>query len=174
MNKRKFFIVLVIGALAFSLSLSLARECFATNSCGGVDTVILQCEDDHKGGGICHVLDLIRDILIIGVGILGVIGITIVGVQYLTAGGNEEKVRKAKRRMFHIVIGLALYVVMAALANFLSPGGTFCSGGTSSGTSSSSSSGSSTPAAPSGSGSSETPTTESSDSRSRDASEVIY
>ena len=55
MNKRKFFIVLVIGVLAFGLSLSLARECFATNSCGGVDTVILQCEDDHKGGGICHV-----------------------------------------------------------------------------------------------------------------------
>lgn len=171
MNKRKFFIVLAIGVLAFGLSLSLARECFATNSCGGVDTVILQCEDDHKGGGICHVLDLIRDILIIGVGILGVIGITIVGVQYLTAGGNEEKVRKAKRRMFHIVIGLALYAVMAALANFLSPGGTFCSGGTSS---SSSSSSSTSPAPSTPSSSSETPATESSDSRNRDASEVIY
>ena len=174
MNKRKLFTFFIIGVFVFGLGLISSRECFATNSCGGVDTTILQCEDDHRGGGVCHILDLIRDIFVIGVGILGVIGISIVGIQYLTAGGSEEKVRKSKKRMLHIVIGLALYVVMAALANFLSPGGTFCSGGTSSGTSSSSSSGSSTPAAPSGSGSSETPTTESSDSRSRDASEVIY
>ena len=57
----------------------------------------------------------------VGVGILGVIGITIVGIQYLTAGGNEEKTRKAKRRMFEIVIGLVVYVVFYAFLKWLMP-----------------------------------------------------
>ena len=58
----------------------------------------------------------------IGVGILGVLGITIVGIQYLTAGGNEEKTRKAKRRLFEIVLGLAVYVAIYAILQWLLPG----------------------------------------------------
>ena len=57
----------------------------------------------------------------IGVGILGVLGIVIVGIQYLTAGGNEEQTRKAKRRMFEIVIGLVAYVLVYAFLKFLLP-----------------------------------------------------
>lgn len=78
------------------------------------------CESDGgDGGGIMHILTLVRDIMTIGVGILGVIGITIVGIQYLTAGGNEEKTRKAKRRLFEIVIGLVAYVFIYALLSWL-------------------------------------------------------
>lgn len=81
------------------------------------------------GGGesIMSILKFVVDIMSIGVGILGVIGISITGIQYLTAGGNEEQVRKAKRRMFEIVIGLAAYAVAAALLSWLLPG--FTGGG---------------------------------------------
>lgn len=68
---------------------------------------------------IDEILQLILDILVIGVPILGVLGITIVGIQYLTAGGNEEQTRKAKRRMLEIVIGVILYVVLFALLQWL-------------------------------------------------------
>ena len=82
----------------------------------------LNCScDDGNGSSITHILELVVNILTIGVGILGVIGITIVGVQYLTAGGNEEKTRKAKRRMFEIIIGLVAYVLIYALLNWLVP-----------------------------------------------------
>ena len=62
-------------------------------------------------------------LVFVGIGILGVIGITIVGIQYLTAGGSEEKTRKAKRRMLEIIIGLVTYVVIFALLQWLGVGG---------------------------------------------------
>ena len=58
----------------------------------------------------------------IGVGILGVIGISIAGIQYLTAGGNEEKTKKAKRRIYEVSLGLIAYVVMFSLIGWLNGG----------------------------------------------------
>ena len=78
--------------------------------------------DNGNGESIFSILNLVVDIMSIGIGILGVIGITVVGIQYLTAGGSEEKTRKAKRRMFEIVIGLVLYVLIYALLKWLLPG----------------------------------------------------
>ncbi|MBQ3297038.1 hypothetical protein IJH01_02860 [Candidatus Saccharibacteria bacterium] len=77
--------------------------------------------DDGSGSEIMRILNLIVSIMTIGVGILGVVGITIVGIQYLTAGGSEEKTRKAKQRLFEIVIGLVVYVLIYALLSWLVP-----------------------------------------------------
>ena len=96
-----------------------------SNGNGCVKTAILggggEYCDDGKGSGVTNLLNLVIEIMTIGIGILGVLGITIMGIQYLTAGGNEEKARKAKRRMLEIVIGLALYMIVYALIKFLSP-----------------------------------------------------
>ena len=64
---------------------------------------------------------MVLDIMMAGVGVLGVIGITIVGIQYLTASGSEEKTRKAKRRLIEIVIGMAAFILLGALLKFLVP-----------------------------------------------------
>lgn len=85
------------------------------------DNITCSC-DDGEGSGIMHIVNLVVEIMTIGVGILGVLGITIVGIQYLTAGGSEEQTRRAKRRMFEIVIGIVAYVVIYALLNWLIPG----------------------------------------------------
>lgn len=71
--------------------------------------------------GIQGVIMLIINILSVLIGIVGVIGIVYMGVQYMTAGGNEEKTRKAKRRLFEIVIGLAAYAAGYALLSWLLP-----------------------------------------------------
>ena len=161
MNKHRLFVAIVTVVCVFSFCLALSQDCFA-RSCSGADTVILECGDDNKGAtGFCHILDILKEVLTIGIGILGVIGILFVGVQYLTAGGNEEKVRKSKKRMFHIIIGLVFYVLMVALANFLLPGGTFCGGSTT------------TPSSDDG-GSTSPPVVKPSDGASRDPSEVLY
>lgn len=86
----------------------------------GNTEVATGCECGN-GESIMAILKLVVDIMSIGVGILGVIGISITGIQYLTAGGNEEQVRKAKRRIFEIVIGIAVYAVIVALLNWLLP-----------------------------------------------------
>ena len=87
----------------------------------GVETAILKDCGNSDDGVVC-ILALVIDIMSIGIGILGAIGITIVGIQYLTAGGNEEKTRKAKQRMFEIVVGLVAYVLIYAVMKWLMPG----------------------------------------------------
>ena len=57
----------------------------------------------------------------IGIAILAVLGITIAGVQYLSAGGSEDKTRKAKTRISEIIIGLAVYAAVYALLKWLLP-----------------------------------------------------
>ena len=76
-------------------------ECVPTAIIGGGEV----CDNGH-GDSVYNMLTLIVNIMSVGIGILAVIGITVVGIQYLTAGGNEEQTRKAKRRIFEIVIGL--------------------------------------------------------------------
>ncbi|MBR3180420.1 hypothetical protein IKF57_02750 [Candidatus Saccharibacteria bacterium] len=86
--------------------------------------ILTTCADDEDGagGGIKCVILLVVDILSILIGIAGVIGIVVVGIQYLTAGGNEEQTRKAKRRLFEIVIGIAVYALAYSLLKWLLPG----------------------------------------------------
>ena len=113
--------------ITFILSLaSFNIPVFATSApeTFGVETAILTNCGQAEGGegqGITCILNLVIDILTIGIGILGVIGITVSGIQYLTAGGSEEKVRKAKRRLFEIVIGLVAYVLIYAALKWLLP-----------------------------------------------------
>lgn len=87
-----------------------------------VDTAILSgcdCSGSGGSGAVENVLDLVVNIMSVGIGIIGVIGITIVGIQYLTAGGSEEKVKRAKRRMLEIVIGLVAYVLLYAVLRWV-------------------------------------------------------
>lgn len=84
---------------------------WAEKNCGGVETTLLECEETGSGAVGRLILDVI-DILSIGIGILGVIGISVVGIQYLTAGGNEQKTAQAKKRMLEIVIGLVVYALL--------------------------------------------------------------
>ena len=67
------------------------------------------------------ILKLVVEIMTIGIGIVGAIGITIAGIQYITAAGNEEQTRKAKRRIFEIVIGFFAYALIYAALSFLIP-----------------------------------------------------
>ena len=67
------------------------------------------------------ILMLVVRIMTVAIGIIGAIGITIAGIQYITAGGNEEQTRKAKRRIFEIVIGFLAYALIYAALTFLLP-----------------------------------------------------
>lgn len=115
-------ILLSLLAIVMGLAFVVPAPVFAEEKC--VNTSILgggEVCDDGKGSSIRDILNLVVDIMTIGIGILGVVGISIVGIQYLTAGGNEEKTRKAKRRLFEIVIGLVAYAVIYFLLKWLLP-----------------------------------------------------
>lgn len=118
---------LLMSLVAMMMGMGLMMGAPTVMAVDCVDTAILgsgnkSCDDGSGSAIRDDILKVVVNVMTVGVGILGVLGITIVGIQYLTAGGNEEKTRKAKRRMFEIVIGVMAYVVLTALLSFLIPG----------------------------------------------------
>ena len=93
-----------------------------SHKCGNIETSIISCEEEGIDA-VFHILNLAIDILTAGIGIFAVVGISIAGIQYLTAGGNEQQVEKAKRRIFEIVIGMVCYAILWVFLEWLLPGG---------------------------------------------------
>lgn len=58
-----------------------------------------------------------------GVGIVIVLMIIIGGIQYITSQGNPQATASAKNRITNAIIALFLFIFMAAILNFLIPGG---------------------------------------------------
>ena len=116
-NKRRWILclILIVFFSVFVVSNTFAEESVIETTFFG------NLKDDGKGCGIFTVLDLVLSILTGGVGIAAVVGISIVGIMYLTAGGNETQVAKAKSRLFNIVIGVAAYAVLYAILAFVIP-----------------------------------------------------
>ena len=88
---------------------------------GTAKTAILKscATDDGKGGGILCLLREGLDILSWIVGALGFAALVFVGFQYLTAGDNEEQIKKAKRRIVEIVVGVALFLLANVIVQWL-------------------------------------------------------
>ena len=142
---KKLLLSMLTLVLGFSL---IAVPVFAASNDNCVSTAILgggEICDSGNGDSILEILNTVVNIMTVGVGVLGIIGITIVGIQYLTAGGSEEKTRTAKRRMFEIIIGLVAYVVAYSLLVWLIPDFNYIGADSSGGSSSSSSSTQSNP-----------------------------
>lgn len=106
MNKRLLLRLLCGLILVVSFCSILSNDVWA--DCGGAPTSLINCNDDQNGIG--HILKIVMDVFFVGVGVLATIGITIFGVQYMNSRDNEEKMRKAKRRIVEIVIGVIAYV----------------------------------------------------------------
>ena len=112
------------------MGLGLVAPVFSTTPVYAADkpeaAILKGCagEEESKGGGagIVCIVKLVANIMSVVIGIAGVIGIVVVGIQYLTAGGNEEQTRKAKRRLLEIVIGVGVYALAYSLLNWLLPG----------------------------------------------------
>ena len=90
-----------------------------------VDMIFFGTVNGKSACGTFEVANLIIEIMTYGIGVLGAIGITVVGIMYLTAKGNEAQTAKAKKRMREIVIGLVAYAMIWAVMNWLMPGGVF-------------------------------------------------
>ncbi len=72
---------------------------------------------------ITGLLLLVLKIFVYGLGAAAIIGVTIAGIQYMTARDNQAQVAAAKKRLFDVTIGIAAWAVMWAVMNWLIPGG---------------------------------------------------
>ena len=89
--------------------------------CGGVETALISCGDTENGIGA--ILAVILNVMTIGVGALGIVGIVISGIQYMTSSGDPVLMTKAKKRLIEIVIGLLAYGLRWVFLEWLIPGG---------------------------------------------------
>jgi hypothetical protein len=100
------------------------------NTCGGVETSIISCDEDNKGNNvednaIWGLLLLVLNILTAGIGLVAVGGIVYGAILYTTAQDNSAQVTKAKETIFNVVLGLVMFALMYAFLQFLIPGGIF-------------------------------------------------
>ena len=109
----------IMTAPAILSNTALAADKNGNNKC--VSTAILDGCDNGQGSSIVNVLMVVVNIFSVVIGVLAAIGVAVTGTQYLTAGGSEEKTRKAKRRLFEIVIGIAAYVLLYVFLRWLIP-----------------------------------------------------
>lgn len=81
-----------------------------------------------RGGGFGRTGDLCDfaadcDDFDLWAGVAATIGVVIAGVMYLTAKDSPDKVAAAKKRLIEVVLGLVAWAMMAAVLNWLIPGG---------------------------------------------------
>ena len=74
------------------------------------------------GLGEADLVDTIASIIRIALGFLGVIAVVIIllgGFKWMTAGGNDDKVKEAKKLIFSGIIGLVIIISAYAIASFV-------------------------------------------------------
>lgn len=126
-SKKKVVGVFIMGlVLAFSFCLSMPSSTYAKQKSEGgtVQTLFFgPLKDDMKGCGMFTVVNFAVEIITFGVIVAAAIGLTMSGITYLTAKGDDSKAIKGKKRMADIVIGLGIYAVIWVGVEFLLPGG---------------------------------------------------
>ncbi len=95
----------------------------APNESGGSGSSEVETSVLPGNIGIGGILKIFLNVLVYGLGAAAVLGVVIVGIQYMTARDNEAQVKAAKQRLYNILLGLLAWAVMFAALNWLIPGG---------------------------------------------------
>lgn len=102
------FVVLAAGFVTTVATRPAMAEC---------ETAVLPKEWCDGDNDIMDVVKFVVGMLAGGVTFIGIVGIVICGVMYLTARDNEAQVAKAKKRLIDTVIGVIIWVFFTLGAN---------------------------------------------------------
>lgn len=122
MKARIFTLIIAVAATAallFAPSVTRAAECGSGDH--SVEVAIDVGCDSSKPNPI---YDYLRAIIIFlggAVGLAVVVTIIVAGIQYSASNGNPQNIAKAKDRIINAVIGLVLYLFLAAMLRYLVP-----------------------------------------------------
>lgn len=75
-----------------------------------------------SGLGSADLVTSIANIIRLAIGFLGIVAVIIIllgGFKWMTSGGNEEKVKKAKALIIQGIVGLVIVLSSYAIANFV-------------------------------------------------------
>ena len=93
------------------------------NSSGSSPNCIPADQDDIKDNPIIVYLRAIVQFLAVGVGLVITVAIVIAGIQYSASRENPQAIQAATQRLTNAIIALITFIFMAAILNFLVPGG---------------------------------------------------
>lgn len=85
-----------------------------TNPGGADDVVIITGEQ----GEVYLVISRIINIVLGFIGLIVLIIVIVAGIEWMTSGGNSDKISSAKKRMIAGVIGLAIILGAAVISTF--------------------------------------------------------
>lgn len=127
MNKTLRTCFALVGVVA--MSLFVFSTAVHAGTCGvGVGTSVLKC----SGSGEDNITNMILEIsnfVFAGVGVLCLFGIAVGGIVYASAGGDAGKTKQGISYIVNAVIGLAIFLFLFVLLNYLVPGGFFNNAG---------------------------------------------
>ena len=119
---------IILGLLS---TLSIVGACLAlpvtaqAAKCGDVETSVIDYGSRTGKDAIVELIRIVVRIMTAGIGILAVGAVVFGAVLYTSSGATPDNVKRAKNIWMNTVIGLLLFAFMAALMNFLVPGGVF-------------------------------------------------
>ena len=117
--KKAVFISLIV------LSLVLPMMFYANQAVGAVTPPmqegldVFQTESGASTATLPTVIGKVVKIVISFLGLIAAVIIIIGGFQWMTSGGNEEKIAGAKKLMINGLIGMVLVILAYAIASFV-------------------------------------------------------
>jgi hypothetical protein len=93
-----------------------------TDNCGGVGVSIdVGCDDSNDNPIYVYIRAIVTWLGGL-IGLMLVITLIVSGIQYAGSAGNPANITKAKERIFNAMIGLVMYILLAAALRYLIPG----------------------------------------------------
>ncbi|MFA4845828.1 MAG: hypothetical protein WC654_04695 [Patescibacteria group bacterium] len=114
-------LALSFGAVALLGATDVHAQALTADDLFGGDTTGEEFASS-AGLGDANLVDTISSIIRIALGFLGVIAVVIIllgGFKWMTAGGNDEKLKGAKKLIFSGIIGLVIVISAYAIASFV-------------------------------------------------------
>ena len=120
-------VIMLVGFMIFVPLASDIGAVYADSHIQGCGDQGLQVAIDigcqGEGNPIMDALGGIVRFLAAGVGLVITLMIVIGAIQYMSSAGNPQGLEAAKKKIFHAVEALLLFIFMTAILNFVIPGG---------------------------------------------------
>jgi len=107
------FSLLAVGTTNTAYAASASK----TAACNGLSQIDTTQDCGNGGNGIANIVKVVVQIISFIAGAVAVIMIIISGFNYITSGGDSNKVAAAKNTLIYAVIGIAIAVLAQVIVN---------------------------------------------------------
>ncbi|MBN2854299.1 hypothetical protein JXK06_02060 [Patescibacteria group bacterium] len=119
MKKFKFFLLSIFCLFLFSSSIVLAQSYGLDETISEVPAYQAQADESYDEKFVATKVGDMIGLVLSFIGVLFLILIIYGGISWMTAGGNEQNVEKAKTIIINAVIGLLIVIFAYTITSFI-------------------------------------------------------